>query len=84
MFKAGSVEERGTLYHAKIYLRRADVNGNVKTNYKAHEDLLLIMVQALLHYASESIENSEEVGREAVLNLIYNEVHGNLQKSIMQ
>lgn len=72
-----SFGQPGTLYHAKVILRRADVNGNVKSNYKAHEDLFLLMFKALVHIAAEQTNlEGTCTDREYVLSKIYRKIHG--------
>ena len=38
-----SVRDPGTLFHFKTLLRHTNVNGNVKSNFKAHEELFLLV-----------------------------------------
>ena len=67
LFKQMSYGQSGKLYHALVILRRTDVNGNVKSNYKAHEDLFLLMFKALVHVAAEEIYSHD---RDYVFKLI--------------
>ncbi|CAG2203952.1 unnamed protein product [Mytilus edulis] len=71
LFKSDSLGECGTLFHMKTALRRNDVNGNVKSNYKAHEELFLLIVKALIHVASDEINklirDCSEQNRDIVL-----------------
>ncbi|CAG2194770.1 unnamed protein product [Mytilus edulis] len=67
LFKSDSFGECGTLFHMKTALRRNDVNGNVKSNYKAHEELFLLIVKALIHVASDEIRDCREQNRDIVL-----------------
>ncbi|CAC5416828.1 unnamed protein product [Mytilus coruscus] len=64
LYRAESICIPGTLFHAKTILRRQDVTGNVKSNYKAHEDLFLLMVKALLHFASDQIQVQDNEDRD--------------------
>ncbi|XP_052080780.1 uncharacterized protein LOC127718769 [Mytilus californianus] len=76
LFRAESICTPGTLFHAKTILRRQDVTGNVKSNYKAHEDLFLLMVKALLHVAAEQIQVQDNEDRDSILSQLYSKVHG--------
>ena len=58
-------------------MRRGDVTGKVKSNYKAHEDLFLLLTQALLHVASEHLDQNNKDRTEA-LTKIFNIVNGNV------
>ena len=55
--------DRGTLFFFKTLLRLTNVNGNVKSNYKAHEELFLLvgemylMEQVMELYAMETHES---------------------------
>ena len=44
--------DAGTMYFSKATLKRGDVNGNVKSNYRAHEDLLLMDGQQMVREQS--------------------------------
>ena len=76
MFKPESTAEKGTIYNCKVIIRRNDVNGNVKSNYKAHEDLLLLMTKALIQVAAEDLKEESEFDREAVLCKLLRKIQG--------
>ncbi|CAG2230058.1 unnamed protein product [Mytilus edulis] len=76
LYTAESLCTPGTLFHAKTILRRQDVTGNVKSNYKAHEDLFLLMVKALLHVAADQIQVQDSEDRDSILSQLYSKVHG--------
>ncbi|XP_052072085.1 uncharacterized protein LOC127710328 [Mytilus californianus] len=76
LFKSDSLGECGTLFHMKTALRRNDVNGNVKSNYKAHEELLLLIVKALIHIASDEIKDCREQNRDIVLSSVFSKIYG--------
>ncbi|CAG2230062.1 unnamed protein product [Mytilus edulis] len=71
LYTAESLCTPGTLFHAKTILRRQDVTGNVKSNYKAHEDLFLLMVKALLHVAADQIQVQDSEDRDYILSQLY-------------
>ncbi|CAC5393314.1 unnamed protein product [Mytilus coruscus] len=79
LFIAESICTPGTLFHAKTILRRQDVTGNVKSNYKAHEDLFLLMVKALLHVAADQIQVQDTEDRDSILSQLYSKVHESLR-----
>ncbi|XP_052098862.1 uncharacterized protein LOC127733557 [Mytilus californianus] len=76
LFKSDSLGECGTLFHMKTALRRNDVNGNVKSNYKAHEELFLLIVKALIHIASDEIKDCREQNRDIVLSSVFSKIYG--------
>ncbi|XP_076081561.1 uncharacterized protein LOC143052416 [Mytilus galloprovincialis] len=76
LFKSDSLGECGTLFHMKTALRRNDVNGNVKSNYKAHEELFLLIVKALIHVASDEIRDCREQNRDIVLSNVFSKIYG--------
>lgn len=43
-----SSRQTGTLYHAKNVLQRSSVNGKVKTRFKAHHELLMVLGKCLM------------------------------------
>lgn len=61
-YDSKSVMDPGTLFHLKAKLRRTNINGKVKTNYAAHEDLFLLlgefvlMEQVLVHLKMDSYD----------------------------
>ncbi len=60
LYRKESCGQRGTLYYYKVLLHRTDVNGNVKSNFKAHWDLLItagslmILEQVMEHFGMET------------------------------
>lgn len=48
VYHANSIGEEGTLAHLKNILRKTDVNGNVKSNFKAHFNLLMLVLEKLV------------------------------------
>lgn len=63
LYSRESAAEKGTLYYYKVLLRRTDANGNVKSNFKAHWDLLitvgchLMIEQALEYFGMDTTES---------------------------
>ncbi|CAC5401783.1 unnamed protein product [Mytilus coruscus] len=76
LYKPESLGQCGTSFHLKTVLRRTNANGNVKSNYKAHEELLLLIVKALVHIAADDITNSTEQNRDTVLSHIFSKIYG--------
>ena len=48
LFDKSSGAQKGTLYYFKVLLRRKDVTGNVKSNFKAHWDLLMTVGEHMI------------------------------------
>ncbi|VDI79977.1 Hypothetical predicted protein, partial [Mytilus galloprovincialis] len=76
LYKQESLGQCGTLFHLKTVLRRTNANGNVKSNYKAHEELLLLIVKALIRIAADDLPHSSEQNRETVLSHIFSKIYG--------
>ncbi|KAH3809432.1 hypothetical protein DPMN_137801 [Dreissena polymorpha] len=51
-FKKSSGRDVGTLSNIKIHIQRTNVNGNVKSRFKAHEDFVLLVGKAYIQEAA--------------------------------
>ncbi|XP_063410391.1 uncharacterized protein LOC134693486 [Mytilus trossulus] len=75
LYKQESLGQCGTLFHLKTVLRRMNANGNVKSNYKAHEELLLLIVKALICIVADDLPHSSEQNRDTVLSHIFSKIY---------
>ncbi|KAK3083045.1 hypothetical protein FSP39_012508 [Pinctada imbricata] len=57
-FDKKSSSEPGTLSHLKTILKKSDVNGKVKSNFRAHSDFInLIITEMIVEQAKEFVTN---------------------------
>ena len=66
----------GTLAYIKSLIQRANVNGNVKSRFKAHEDFTILVGRAILchffleHFGMESTDDNPTKNAECILSNI--------------
>lgn len=48
LYKLESARQPGTLYHAKCVLQRSSINGKVKSRFKAHHELMMVLGKSLI------------------------------------
>ena len=74
----------GTLAYIKSLIQRANVNGNAKGRFKAHEDFTILVGRAILchllleHFAMETTDNNPKKKMQSASLLI---LHRNQKKS---
>ena len=67
----------GTLAYIKSLIQRANVNGNVKSRFKAHEDFTILVGRAILchffleHFGMESTDDNPTKMQSASLLILH-------------
>ena len=69
---SGSGRQSGTLYSLKNKLRRTNVNGKVKSNFSAHEELLLTVTESLIKEQAFAYFGMEEESSAPTKNCVEN------------